>query len=181
FGVTLVDKGLVAKARDAGEGVSFAGRRGLAAQIEWVTRQPPDLGGVTELSDGDMERTRIRAGIPAIPDDIGPGDLPNEGGLESEAISYTKGCYLGQEVMARLKSMGQVRRQLLRVTGHGRSPARRARLFQGERPVGEIRTLAAEGEGYVGLALLTLMHLQQDLPLSLAPDAPPTIKLGTSA
>jgi len=35
------------------------------------------------------------AGIAAVPGDIGPGDLPNEGGLELDAISYTKGCYLG--------------------------------------------------------------------------------------
>jgi len=67
------------------------------------------LAGGVLLSAGEMELKRIAAGIPAVPMDIGPADLPNEGGLETDAISYTKGCYLGQEVMARLKSMGQVR------------------------------------------------------------------------
>jgi folate-binding protein YgfZ len=177
FGATLVGVGLAEEARAAGDGIFFPGRRGLDGQTEWMTRRPLNFADAATLSHSDMERARIRAAIPAIPADIGPGELPNEGGLESAAISYTKGCYLGQEVMARLKSMGQVRRRLLGVAGTGAAPARLAKLFQGERQVGELRSIAAEGDGFIGLALLTLMHLQPDQPLSLAPDAPPAIKL----
>ncbi len=92
--------------------------------------------------------------------DIGPTDLPNEGGLETEAISYTKGCYLGQEVMARLKNMGQVRRRLLRVHGTGEPPTRLAPVFQAARKVGEVRSAVRDGAGWVGLALVSLVQLK---------------------
>jgi hypothetical protein len=73
--------------------------------------------------------------------------------------------------------MGQVRRRLLRVVGAGAPPAKPVKLYQGTRLVGELRSAAPEGEGFIGLALLTLLHLQQDAGLSLAPDAPPTLTL----
>lgn len=177
FGATLVGPDLIKKAQAIGDGIFFPGRRGLGGQMEWMTRTPPAIVDATELTAGDMERARIRAAIPAIPADIGSTELPNEGGLEVEAVSYTKGCYLGQEVMARLKSMGQVRRRLLRVAGPELPPARPARLYQGSRQVGELRSLATEGDGFIGLALLTLLHLQRDTPLSLAPDALPSVTL----
>jgi folate-binding protein YgfZ len=124
-----------------------------------------------EVTEAEMEQRRIRAGVPAVPCDLGPGELPQEGGLEAVAISYSKGCYLGQEVMARLKSMGQVRRRLTRVRGETLPPAATP-LYQGERRVGEMRTAAADGDGFVGFALLTTLALQHDLPLSEAPNQP---------
>lgn len=177
FGTTLVGAGLIEQARASGDGLLFRGRRGVGGHMECLTRRAVNFPDVRTLDDNDMELMRIRAAIPAVPEDIGPGELPNEGGLEVDAISYTKGCYLGQEVMARLKSMGQVRRQLLRVSGPGAPPARLAKLFQGVRPVGELRSTVSDGDGFIGLALLTLLHLSRDLPLSLAPDAPPAIKV----
>ena len=125
------------------------------------------LRGGTALGAEDMERRRIAAGIPAVPKDIGPGDLPNEGGLEAEAISYTKGCYLGQEVMARLKSMGQVRRRLLKVRGTGEIPPRPASLFQGDRRVGELRSAVRDGAEWIGLAMVSLVQLRREDGLSL--------------
>ena len=95
--------------------VVFAGRRG-GESVEWIfprtaaTQVAAQLAGWAAVDAVGMEHRRILAGIPAVPADIGPGELPNEGGLERDAISYTKGCYLGQEVMARLKAMGQIGR-----------------------------------------------------------------------
>ncbi len=175
FGTALVGTDLIGQARAAGEGIFFPGRRGLGEQVEWMTLTPPKMTGGAILTAGDMEHARILAAIPAIPGDIGPAELPNEGGLESDAISYTKGCYLGQEVIARLKSMGQVRRRLVRVTGTGAPPACPTKLYQGARQVGELRSVATEGAGFIGLALLTLLHWQQDAALGLAADAAPTI------
>lgn len=134
------------------------------------------LAGGTALSSGEMERRRIAAGIPAVPADIGPQDLPNEGGLEADAISYTKGCYLGQEVMARLKAMGQVRRRLLRVRGPGEAPARPAPVFQGERKVGELRSAVRDGANWIGLALVSLVNLRREDGLALAPGAGATVE-----
>ena len=105
--------------------------------------------------------------------------MPNEGGLEADAISYTKGCYLGQEVMARLKSMGQVRRRLLRVRGRGEiSGQLPLPLFVGARQVGELRSAVPDGAGeFIGLAMLSLLHLGTGGALATAPGAAPTVHL----
>ena len=161
--------------RDAG-GFAFAGRRGIEGAREWIFPRGAEARVATAWAEaraiepGEMERRRIEAGIPAVPQDIGPAELPNEGGLEREAVSFTKGCYLGQEVMARLKAMGQVRRRLMRVSGRGRAPAVPASLVQVGRAVGELRSAVDAGDGFVGLALLTLLHLDLNAPVALTAD-----------
>lgn len=163
----------------------FAGRRDVGKSTEWVTAGTRDtltwLAGLdaVELSAEEMERRRIAAGLPAIPRDLGPADLPHEAGLDTAAISYTKGCYLGQEVMARLKSMGQVRRRLWRVRGDGEFPGPLpAAVFRNGRQVGELRTAARDGErGWIGLAMVTLMHVEPGAELSWAADASPALRL----
>jgi folate-binding protein YgfZ len=62
-----------------------------------------------------LDRARIEAGIPWFGRDFGESNLPQETGVE-EAVSYTKGCYLGQEVVARLHYRGQVSRVLCGLT-----------------------------------------------------------------
>ncbi len=115
-----------------------------------------------------LERQRILAGIPAIPRDIGAGDLAAEGGLDETAISFTKGCYLGQEVVARLKSMGRVRRRLMSVEAmEGAVPPVPAPLHVEERQVGELRSTASCGSGWVGLAMMNLVAFRPDAPVSL--------------
>lgn len=108
---------------------------------------------------GELDARRVFAGVPAIPTELGPGDLPPEGGLEQDAISYTKGCYLGQEVMARLRSMGQVRRRLFVVETETTLPATTlpAALFVEAKKVGELRSVFPTGDGrHVGMAMLQL-------------------------
>jgi folate-binding protein YgfZ len=169
-----------------GEGVIFAGRRGIGANFEWVFPAAAEaavrarLAGTRECSAAELERGRIAAGIAAVPADIGPGDLPNEGGLDASAISYRKGCYLGQEVMARLKSMGQLRRRLLRVSGTGAIPPRPAPLFQAGRKAGELRSAVEEGAGFIGLALVTLMNFQAGEGLSFTADGAPVLRVTES-
>ena len=129
-------------------------------------------------ADADAaERERILRGVPLIPADIGLNDLPNEGGLDEVAISYTKGCYLGQEVMARLKNLGQVRRRLHLVHGRGKSPGTGALLFQKDKKVGEVRTVARDGNGFVAMAMLSLVSLREPHDLSLLPDGPANISV----
>jgi len=128
--------------------------------------------GAVESSPAEMEFARISAGIAVVPADVGPGDLPNEGGLEDGAISYTKGCYLGQEVMARLKNLGQVRRRLRVVRGSGVPPSPLAALYQGEKKIGEIRTVGAQGDEFVALAMVSLINLTSTAGISLVPAGP---------
>lgn len=121
-----------------------------------------------EIDAEETARRRILAGIPAVPADLGADDLPNEGGLDATAISYTKGCYLGQEVMARLKNLGQVRRRLHIVRGLGPPPATRTALLQHGKRVGETRSAARDGEGFVAFAMISLVNYDRAAPLTRA-------------
>ena len=62
-----------------------------------------------------LELARFEAGIPRFGVDMDETHLPPEAGLESRAISYAKGCYIGQEVIARLRTYGQVAKALRRL------------------------------------------------------------------
>jgi folate-binding protein YgfZ len=185
FGAEADQVAARALAQSTGAGFAFPGRRAREAHVEVVLpilrieAFRTELVAATALHAAEIERRRIAAGIPAVPTDIGPADLPNEGALETDAISYTKGCYLGQEVMARLKSLGQVRRRLLRVTGPSQSPlSLPVPLFAGGRSVGELRSLTTQDDGTVlGFAMLTLLHLKPDSALALTVDGAPAFRL----
>jgi len=69
---------------------------------------PPAMGLV------DREDLRIARGIPAWDQELQPGMLPPEAGLDRHSISYHKGCYIGQEVLSRMKSAGKTNRKLAR-------------------------------------------------------------------
>lgn len=139
----------------------------LAADSAALVRALGQAGAMPGTRDA-LEGERIASGLPAVPDDIGANDLPNEGGLEADAISYTKGCYLGQEVMSRLKNLGQVRRRLFVIEGTGEPPAAHTPVRQGEKQVGETRSSARVGSGFVAMAMLSLVNLDRAAPLALA-------------
>jgi tRNA-modifying protein YgfZ len=164
-------------------GFVLPGRRTSGENWEWLFPEG-DLASVNTAVSGArligadaIERMRIASGIPAIPSDIGPGDLPNEGGLDRDAISYSKGCYLGQEVMARIKSLGRVRRALVRVRGSGPLPGLPAGLWRGERREGELRSAVRDDDGFAGLALLSVSAAAAGGALSLALGADPTVEV----
>lgn len=166
-------------------GMLFRGRD-LDGAASWVWLLPyADAAALARASQGSplseesWHRLRLRSGVPAIPTEFGPGDLPNEAALESEAISYTKGCYLGQEVMARLKSMGQVRRRLVRIRASGPISPLPAPLYSGAKKVGEVRAAvrAEAPDQMVGLAMVSLLGLEVQQPLSLVPETPPTVRI----
>jgi folate-binding protein YgfZ len=132
-----------------------------------------------ELDAHEVERLRIEALIPSIPADLGPGDLPNEGRLEADAISSTKGCYLGQEVVARIRSRGVARRLLFRVAGAGSPPAVPAGLWHAGAPAGQLRTVSPNpgADGFTGLAMLQT-RLPKPLPeLALCPGGGPEVRV----
>jgi folate-binding protein YgfZ len=69
------------------------------------------------------EPLRISRGLPLWGVDIGSDTLPPEAGFESDAISSTKGCYIGQEVISRLRSVGHVNRHLCVVGTENSTPS----------------------------------------------------------
>jgi tRNA-modifying protein YgfZ len=167
-------------------GLAFPGRRDSGESWEWIfpesarAQAEEAVAGSRRISADDAERLRIAAGIPSVPADVGPADLPNEGRLEPAAISYSKGCYLGQEVMARLKSRGgRVRRTLVRASGRGPVPALPAALWRGELREGELRSAVpdASGAGFLGLAIVSAEGGAAGGALALAQGGPPAVEI----
>lgn len=111
--------------------------------------------GFGELPTNLRGLARIEAGVPLVPDEIGDADLPGEGELEQEAISFTKGCYLGQEVVARMHNIGKPQRRLFVVEGEGDTPGVPLAVYNSDsKQVGELRTVYSEGEKWRGVAIL---------------------------
>jgi len=185
-GVVLVGEGVgrwLAGAPRAGW--FFPGRRVAAENWQWVFPRAESEAVATAVAGGrtgavaELEHLRITAGIPAIPADIGPADLPNEGGLEEAAISYTKGCYLGQEVMARVRSMGRIRRRLVRVRGSIAPPTLPAPLWRNSRRAGELRSVSPlpSGSGFIGLALVGVGDADAGATFAVTPEGEPAIAI----
>jgi folate-binding protein YgfZ len=74
------------------------------------------------LGPAELERLRIEAGTPVWGREIDDRVLPAEAGLTADAVSFTKGCYPGQEPIARQHYRGKVNRRLRRLAIHGASP-----------------------------------------------------------
>jgi folate-binding protein YgfZ len=156
---------------------AFPSLRGLPWKVV-VAREsvvwPADWKAVDQAM---LRRRLIEAGEPSVPVDVGREDLPQEGGLEKIGVSFRKGCYLGQEVMARLDALGRVRRTLVQVRGEGAVPAEGVEsiLRQGDRKIGLLRSrVSLDNERWVGLAMVSLAAWRADseesLVLSVGPD-----------
>jgi len=104
---------------------------------------------------GDYERHRLALGLPnGAPDLEAEKSVLLEAGFDELAgISWTKGCYMGQELTARTKYRGLLKRRLVPVTVEGPLPAPGTPVMRGEAAVGEMRSGHPEG---LGLALLRL-------------------------
>ncbi|MDH3606674.1 MAG: hypothetical protein OER12_06735 [Acidimicrobiia bacterium] len=87
---------------------------------------------------------RVEMGEPIMGEDVDESTIPQEAGsLVTEAVSFTKGCYLGQELVARIDSRGQVNRQLRGVVlAENRLPPSGAEVVAGGEPVGSITSIA---------------------------------------
>jgi folate-binding protein YgfZ len=86
------------------------------------------------LDEAELEERRIEAGTPRYGVDMGEDRLPIEAGI-SDAVSFTKGCYLGQEVIARATNLGHINRKLVGLWLDGDEPAARgAKLWAASRP-----------------------------------------------
>ena len=119
------------------------------------------------LAEAELERLRIQAGTPAWGREIDDRVLPAEAGLVERAVSLTKGCYPGQEPIARLHYRGHANRGLrvLRVEGD-ELPERDAELRHGEKTVGRVTSAARSDGGIVALAYVRA-EVPEDAELAL--------------
>ena len=89
----------------------FGGSEGISGDLPGAVEVLDDRLEPT-LGDEELERLRIEAGVPAWGKEIDGSILPAEAGLDETHISFTKGCYPGQEPIARLHNRGHVNRRL---------------------------------------------------------------------
>jgi tRNA-modifying protein YgfZ len=110
--------------------------------------------GVEPVSGEAAECLRIEAGRPRFGHDLDAGTIPQEAGLNERAVSFTKGCYVGQETVARLHYKGKPNRRLrgLRLS----QPAAPGDvLVLGEREVGRVGSVAeSPALGPIALAIV---------------------------
>lgn len=160
--------------------IAFWGRSGFKRTLEFAGPEA-EVAALAEalasesvpvLDASEAAFRRIRAGIPRIPAEIGPGETPAEAGL-SALCSLSKGCYLGQEIVNRQERLGRANRVLAVVRlSDDELPALPCELFAGGQVAGELRA-AVSGPETRGLAMLKRRHL--GAPLSTSPEGAPNV------
>jgi len=152
-------------------------RSGLAASVS-------ELGG-REIGPDSWEILRVERGIPAFGSDFSEEDLAQETGQDARAISFEKGCYTGQEVVARIHFRGHVNRVLrgLRLVeppaSHSGSPTLAAGrpLFEGDRERGVI-TSSVDSPRFGHIALgLARTEIEPGRRLSLEPSGDELVEI----
>ncbi len=142
----------------------YQGRRSLESGFELWSESADRISeleavlmraGVEFVSEQQIQLIRLEASIPSIPQEIGPADLPGEGGLVGDGVSLTKGCYLGQEVVARMHNVGRAQRALFLIAGSGAVPTCPMDLYNdSSKNVGVLRSAFFTENGWKGVALL---------------------------
>jgi tRNA-modifying protein YgfZ len=104
------------------------------------------------ISAEELELLRIRAGTPRFGRELDDRVLPAEAGLEERAISFTKGCYPGQEPVARLRYRGHANRRLRVLELESEElPEYDAEIVQEGKTVGRVTSAARNGDRVIGL------------------------------
>ena len=137
---------------------------------------PSDLPGAVEVLDADLEPTvgpdelelrRIEAGVPRWGREIDDRILPAEAGLDATHVSFSKGCYPGQEPVARLHYRGHPNRGL-RVLELDEVPPYDAELLHDGKAVGRVTSAARRGDGSVAALAFVRTEVPAGATLELA-------------
>ena len=130
-------------------------RDGIPLAVRCAGAEALLVGGPhAESEHGAAEAERIRAGRPAHGHEIVEAFTPFEVGLAHE-VHLDKGCFTGQEALMRIVTYRSVRRRLARVTGTGPAPDVPRDLRADGQPAGVLTTAVAQGDGWIGLAVVT--------------------------
>jgi tRNA-modifying protein YgfZ len=136
---------------------SVANREFGLAAYELVDDEPPAWAHV---EDEELERLRIRARTPRFGSELDERVLPAEAGLDQRAISFTKGCYPGQEPVARLHYRGHANRSLRVVALDGDAPMGDAELTHEGKAVGRVTSAVTDPE----TGIVALAYVRTDVP-----------------
>jgi len=127
----------------------------LASFAEKLARAVATVGG-RFCGWQAAEIVRIEAGVPRFGADMDETNIPLEAGLENSAISFNKGCYIGQEVISRIRTYGQVAKALrgLRLPDELKAlPAKGEKLFRADKEAGYITSAVASPRLQANIAL----------------------------
>lgn len=141
-------------------------RQALQAALE--TEAAP--GGLPILRPDEVEALRIAAGTPASGLDVTDKNLPQELARDDRAISFVKGCYLGQETVARLDALGHVNRLIRGLSIDADAPPPPGSLlFADSKEAGRISSsaLSARTGRPIALAFLRTAHTPAGTPLTV--------------
>ena len=130
-----------------------------AQQRDEVTRAVAEQGAL-HATPATLEAARIEARYPVFGMDMTSDTIPLEAGIEDRAISMTKGCYVGQEVIIRVlhRGHGRVARKLVQLQIEGDAPFPNAKVFAGDREVGFVTSAARSPR----LGAIALGYLHRD-------------------
>ncbi|ADV81542.1 YgfZ/GcvT domain-containing protein [Terriglobus saanensis] len=122
--------------------------------------------GLSPLADGALEMLRVLEGTPLFGTDIRDRDLPQET-AQTRALHFNKGCYLGQEIVERIRSRGNVHRTFHAFLLSGDIPAPGTPLTAEEKPVGEFTSIATlPGGRTLALGYIRREALDRNLALT---------------
>ena len=127
------------------------------------------MRAVAPVRAESLELLRVLEGVPRFGVDIREKDLPQET-AQMRALHFSKGCYLGQEIVERIRSRGQVHRTFAQFVLEGAAPAAGTELLAEEKAVGVLTTVSSEPVDGLRLALGYVRReaLERRLPLSYA-------------
>jgi folate-binding protein YgfZ len=130
---------------------------------------PPIWSKLTEsfpiVEEDVLEVLRIERGVPRWGRELGEDTLPPEAGLERTHIDYAKGCYIGQEVISRLKSVGHVNRRLAGfVSQDGRPIPTGAQVQPGREATGGCGSITSATRSFALEKEIALGYLRRSAP-----------------
>lgn len=146
---------------DAGSGQKLRISRDSTRTLLIGPAHDPATVDGSQQARNDWLLADIRAGIPTIGMATSGEFIPQMVNLDLlDAISFSKGCYTGQEIIARTKYLGRVKRRMLRFSADSPPPASGAPVHASRGTVGQVVSAAATPEGCEMLAVITI----DDLP-----------------
>jgi len=143
--------------------------RGAGEALEAAIREAGAGHGLVDADAAALEILRIEAGIPRTGAELDESVLPAEARLE-RAVSKTKGCYTGQEVVERLRSQGQASHLLVGLASEGDAPlATGASVSRDGKRVGEVTSACVSATaGAIALAFVRRAHAQPGTAVDVA-------------
>ncbi|MDX1616459.1 MAG: hypothetical protein R3300_19270 [Candidatus Promineifilaceae bacterium] len=166
--ITLADRTAYLHRTDpvAGEGYFITGQQS-DAELIWDTLKS---AGLVPIQADDFEYLRIESGLPRFDHELTQDYIPLETELWAD-VSFNKGCYTGQEIIARLESRGRLAKRLVRLFPEAPISAG-AELRAGNRVAGAVTSAAAGPEGPLALGYVKTSFLDESDPILAAEDVP---------